>query len=85
MASTSRFAGPVSDSAELELRATAVPANTKTTTDWGIRVWSDWANSRADPVADQLASSPGSAFPVTTALLQLPPEALAYWLGKFVL
>ena len=74
-----RFARPVSDSAELELCATAVPTSTKAATNWGIWVWSDWANSRD---ADQQASS---VLPVTTPLLELTPESLAYWLGKFVL
>ncbi len=74
----SRFAEPVSDDAELDLRATAVPANTKATTDWGIRVWKEWAESRPGEVGSSRAL-------VTTPLLELSPENLAYWMGKFVL
>ena len=35
----SRFSEPVSNTAELKLRATAIPTNTKATTDWGIPVF----------------------------------------------
>ena len=42
----SRFAPPVSDADELSVRASAIPRNTKSMTEWGIRVWSEWANSR---------------------------------------
>ena len=62
MASTSRFAAPVTDSDELELRATAIPTNTKHSTDWGIRVWQEWAGSRA-------AQDGGILDPLTTPLL----------------
>ena len=33
---TGRFAAPVSDSKELELRSTAIPQKTKSQTIWGI-------------------------------------------------
>ena len=42
-----RFGGPVSDAEEVSLRAGAIPSNTKSTTDWGIRVWNEWATSRS--------------------------------------
>ena len=42
-----RFALPVSDAAELSVRANAVPSNTKSMTEWGVRVWTEWASSRA--------------------------------------
>ena len=71
MASSSRFAAPVTDNNELELRATAIPTNTKHCTDWGIRVWQEWAGSRA-------AQDGGILDPLTTPLLQLSPESLAY-------
>ncbi len=35
------FAVPVSDTDEVALRESAVPRNTKTTTERGIRVWSE--------------------------------------------
>ena len=60
------------------MRATAIPTNTKHSTDWGIRVWQEWAGSRA-------AQDGGIFDPLTTPLLQLSPESLAYWMGKFVL
>ena len=41
------FGGPVSDADILSLRIGAIPNNTKATTDWGIRVWNEWAASRA--------------------------------------
>ena len=34
--SVSRFAQPVTDADELQVRAGALPENTKATTDWGI-------------------------------------------------
>ena len=39
--SVSCFAQPVSDADELQVRAGALPENTKTTTDWGIHVWDE--------------------------------------------
>ena len=42
-----RFALPVSDAAELSVRVNAVPSNTKSMTEWGVRVWTEWASSRA--------------------------------------
>ena len=42
-----RFALPVSDAAELSVRANAVPSNTKSMTEWGVRVWTEWASSHA--------------------------------------
>lgn len=73
-----RFAAPVTDSEEARIREGAVPAKTKANTDWGMRVWSQWASERAVKVD-------GSRSPVSTPLLQMSPEDLAYWMGKFVL
>ena len=42
-----RFALPVSDAAELSVRPNAVPSNTKSMTEWSVRVWTEWASSRA--------------------------------------
>ena len=42
-----RFSLPVSDASELSVRANAVPSNTKSMTEWGVRVWTEWASSRA--------------------------------------
>lgn len=42
-----RFGGPVSDTAEVSLRAGAILDNTKATTEWSIRVWNKWAVSRS--------------------------------------
>ena len=73
-----RFAEPVSDVSESILRSGAVPANTKTCTEWGVRVWNEWAQSRAAPVT-------GNISPPSTPLLELSIVDLAYWMGKFVL
>ncbi len=43
----SRFAVPVSDTDEVALRESAIPCNTKATTEWGVRVWSEWCAQRA--------------------------------------
>ena len=52
-----RFALPVSDAAELSVRANAVPSNTKSMTEWGVRVWTEWASSRAvSPSPDEYIS-----------------------------
>ena len=45
-AETGKFAAPVSDSKELELRPTAIPQNTKSQSVWGIKDWSEWASAR---------------------------------------
>ena len=42
----SRFAQPVSDADEIQVRASTLPGNTKASTDCGIRVSSEWAASR---------------------------------------
>ena len=60
-AGVSRFAPPVSDSAELELRSAAVPSKTKKSTEWGMRLWQEWAKVR-ETVA-------GKASPTTPILL----------------
>ena len=74
-----RFALPVSDAAELSVRANAVPSNTKSMTEWGVRVWTEWASSRA------VSPAPDGVVSVVTPLLAMTPEHLAYWMGKFVL
>ncbi len=43
----SRFAVPVSGTDEVVLCESAVPRNTKATTEWGIPVWSEWSAQRA--------------------------------------
>ena len=63
-----RFAKPVTDAEEVR---TAVPGNTKQTTEWGIRVWNDWAPNRVISVADH-----DGVVPVTTPLLKMPPRDL---------
>ena len=62
MAVSSRFASPVNDATEEQLRLTHIPEKTKSATAWGIRVWNDWATARA--------STAGHA-PVGTLLLQM--------------
>ena len=75
----SRFASAVSDAEELSVRASAVPSNTKSMTEWGIRVWSEWANSHTVmPAPDRVVS-------VGTPLMAMTPVDLAYWMGKIVL
>ena len=68
-----RFGGPVSDTEEVSLRAGAIPNNTKATTDWGIRVWDEWAASRATTIAGV-----HGIVPLTTPLLDIPHVDLAY-------
>ena len=75
-----RFAEPVSDETELELCKTAVPENTKSTTEWGIRTWNDWAANRRVFTADVSGISY-----VTTPLLDMTPTDLSYWMRKLVL
>ncbi len=82
MASSSRFADPVSDQKQKERRSKAVPGKTKATTDWGIKAWTDWACSRVITPGDVGVVS--RVLP-TTPLLDMPPGDLAYWMGKFVL
>jgi len=68
----------VRDDDELQVRAGALPENTKATTDWGICVWDEWASNRVASERDRIVA-------VTTPLLEMPPAYLAYWMGKFVL
>ena len=60
-----RFGEPVSDAKEVSLRAGAIPDNTKASTEWGIRIWNEWATSRATAVAA------GRIAPLTTPLLEM--------------
>ena len=58
---------PMADSTEVSLHASAIPMNTKVATEWGIRVWSEWADSRTTRTADR-----DGIVPITTPLLQIP-------------
>ena len=78
---SSKFTEPVLDVAGLHLRATAIPANTNTATDWAINIWNEWAENRVNSIADQDVS----IAPMMTLLLKMSCADLAYWLGKFVL
>ena len=75
MAQSSRFASPVNDATEEQLRYTRIPEKTKSATAWGIRVWSEWATARASK-GEMAGRAP---------LLQMQVEDLAYWMSKFVL
>ena len=75
-----RVAEPVSDETELDLYKTAVPENTKSTTEWGIHTWNDWAANRCVFTADVSGISY-----VTTLLLDMTPTNLSYWMSKLVL
>ena len=80
-ACASHFAKPVTSKTLAELCDSAVPNNTKLSTEWGIRLWKEWASSRG---AISAPSQTENVLPVTTPLIDLPPKDLAYWLGKFV-
>ena len=67
-----RFGEPVSDAKEVSLRAGAIPDNTKVSTEWGIRIWNEWATSRATAVAA------GGIAPLTTPLLEMSRVDLGY-------
>ena len=71
----SRFATPVSDEAELEIRGTAIP---RAATEWGLRIWNEWASCRPPSLVNGVLA-------VDTPLLQMRPADLAYWMAKFVL
>lgn len=73
-----RFGSPVSDNKESSIRASAVPTTTKASTEWGIRVWNEWASIRGSSGSTDRA-------PVDTPLLEMPVVDLSYWMGKFVL
>ena len=77
-AESSRFASPVNDDTENQLRLTRIPEKTKSSTAWGIRVWSDWATARST------IETAGHA-PAGTPLVQMRVEDVAYWMSKFVL
>ena len=75
----SRFAAAIGDEQEGSMRLHAIPENTRSATDWGIRVWKDWAGARAS------SSSSEGRCSVSTPLLLMPVDDFAYWLGKFIL
>ena len=69
----SRFAPPVTDSMEQQQLLTAMPEKTKSVTAWGICVWNDWAAACAAAISET------DRLIVTTPLLEMPVEDLAYW------
>ena len=77
---SSRFASPVTDATEEQLRLTRIPEKTKSLTAWGIRVWSEWAAARAATTGEMAGH-----VSVGTPLLEMPVEDLAYFISKFVL
>ena len=72
MAESSRFASPVNDATEKQLRLTHIPEKTKSSTIWGIHIWSDWATARAS------TTETAGHVPVSTLLLQMQVEDVAY-------
>ena len=64
---------------EQQQRLTAIPEKTKSVTAWEICVWNDWAAACAATISET------DRLIVTTPLLEMPVEDLAYWMGKFVL
>ncbi len=78
--SASRFAKPISEQELTDLRKSAIPSNTKMTTEWGVRLWNEWATSRVGKKSDK-----PEILPLSTPLLELPTSDLAHWLAKFVL
>ena len=38
-----RFSQPVTEDAEVQLHATAIPENTTATTEWGMHIWNERA------------------------------------------
>jgi len=78
-----RFTPPVSDSTEEQQRLTHIPKTTKCVTEWGMRIWNEWAAFCV--AAACAASSEADHSVVTTPLLEMPVQDLAYWMGKFVL
>ena len=58
----------VSDAEEVERRAAAIPEKTKSVTEWGIRVWNDWASSRSSSHERE-----GTVVDVNTPLVEMPP------------
>ena len=55
-----------------------MPITTKASTEWGIRVWNEWASIRGSSGSTDRA-------PVDTPLLEMPVADLSYWMRKFVL
>ncbi len=72
----SRFAEPVCDFDEVELRESAVPRNIKATAEWGIRVWREWSAQRATC----FPTNGLGVVSTTTPLLEMPPVDLLYWM-----
>ena len=76
----SKWALPVTDEIEDQHRVIAIPQKTRAATAWGMNIYSEWAaagiikNSTMPNVCN-----------LTTSLLDMKPEEIAYWMGKFIL
>ena len=70
----SHFAAPISDEDETILRSGAVPQKTQSTTDWGIRVWKEWAAERNPQSAD-------GRCPLSSSFL-MSVDDFSYWLAS---
>ena len=69
-----RFAAPVSDTTEEELRLTRIPQKTKQLTEWGVCAWNEWAATRGASSSEAVTDH----VPVTTQLVQMSGDDFAY-------
>ena len=71
---------PVTDEIEEQHRVTAIPQKTIAATTWGTNIYSEWAGTRIIK-----NSTMPNVCNLTTPLLDMKPEEIVHWMGKFVL
>ena len=76
----SRWAIPKTCEQLQEVRMEGIPRQTRKQTSWCMSVWSQWSDYRK---ANLIERSEGS-FVLSTHLIDMPVEAIAFWLTKFV-
>ncbi len=72
------YGSPKNEKAVQERIASGVPPKTKYQTDWTIRVWEDWAESRSQRLL------PGEK-PLERDFTTLAAQDMDFWLSRFVL
>ena len=74
-----RFQKVVSESELKRMNSERVPDNTRRSTKWAVKVWSNWANSQKEKVDTLLEK-----YKTIPELLNCPAEQLDFWLCRFI-
>ena len=64
-----------------EVRKSGVPLKTRQSTDWGVKIWKDWAiNRRSMPFVEEMEKN----CPLCDNFNEMVLDSLVFWLPKFV-